>query len=624
MGGYFGVALMVDLTERSVEESLLPGEWYRDYIGGEGLGVRLLLDLADPEADPLDPGQPLIFATGPLTGTAAPASGRCAVVFRSPLTGTLGASNAGGHFAPALKRAGIDVLVVTGQAEKPVVLVIDDDGVDFIEAEEAWGKGIGDTEDWTRSQLDGTGWQISSIGPAGEKGVLFSCIVTDRHRAFGRGGAGALMGSKNLKAIAVRGTGQLPIADPEGLKEAAKAAREELFNEAFVRDEMKPYGTPSFYDAMSGLGILPTRNWQRDSFPESIPTLGYAAYHETLEVKPYACFGCPIACGRHTKIKSGKWAGMEGGGPEYETVAAFGSKCAVTDLNAVAAANHLANDLGLDVISTGQVIATAMEWVEKGILKKDQLGGLDLAFGNGDAVVEAVGLIGRREGIGDLLAEGSARAAEKLGNGAEAAVMAVRGMEMAADGVRASKGEAVTHAVSPRGADHLRPYASTIDAFGYREPELGINADAAITIGEDGNKGWVKPLMANAMIPNLLGTCLFTNITLAIRPSTWARLHSKALGREMDKDELLLAAERVMNLERMVNATFGFDGSSDTLPERFLKEPGTDGPGAGQVVNLEAALASFYEAMGWEPEEGLPSVETLTRLGLDWMLYGCE
>jgi aldehyde:ferredoxin oxidoreductase len=624
MGGYFGTALMVDLTERTAEESLLPGEWYRDYIGGEGLGVRLLLDLVDPEADLLSPQQPLIFSTGSLTGTAAPASGRCAVVFRSPLTGTLGASNAGGHFAPALKRAGYDVLVVTGQSAEPVVLVIDDEGVDFIEAREAWGKGVGATEDWVRDQVEGTGWQIASIGPAGERGVLFANIVTDRHRAFGRGGAGALMGSKNLKAIAVRGTGELPLSDPEGLKEAAKAAREELFNEAFVRDEMKPYGTPSFYDAMSGLGILPTRNWQRDSFPESIPTLGYAAYHETLEVRPYACFGCPIACGRHTKIRTGKWAGMEGGGPEYETVAAFGSKCEVMDLNAVAAANHLANDLGLDVISTGQVIATAMEWAEKGILGKDRLGDLALAFGNAEAVVEAVRLIANREGIGDLLAEGSARAAEKLGPEAEAAVMAVRGMEMAADGVRGSKGEAVSHAVSPRGADHLRPYASTVDAFGYREPELGIAADAAISIIEDGNKGWVKPLMANAMIPNLIGTCLFTNITLAIKPSTWAGLHSKAVGRPMGKDELLLAAERVINLERMVNATFGFDGSTDILPERFLKEPGADGPGAGQVVNLKESLESFYEAMGWEPEEGLPSVETLTRLGLDWILYGCD
>lgn len=624
MGGYFGTALMVDLTERTVEESLLPGEWYRDYIGGEGLGVRLLLDLVDPEAELLAPEQPLIFTTGSLTGTAAPASGRCAVVFRSPLTGTLGASNAGGHFAPALKRAGYDILVVTGRSETPVVLVIDDDGVDFLEAEEAWGKGVGATEDWIRGQLEGSGWQIASIGPAGEKGVLFSSIMTDRHRAFGRGGAGALMGSKNLKAIAVRGTEELPIADPEGLKEAAKAAREELFNEAFVRDEMKPYGTPSFYDAICGLGILPTRNWQRDTYPESLPEMAYKTYHETLEVKPYACFGCPIACGRHTKIRTGKWAGMEGGGPEYEAMAAFGSKCEVKDLNAVAAANHLANDMGLDVISTGQVIATAMEWAEKGILTKERLGGLNLAFGNGEAVVEAVRLIANREGVGDLLALGSVRAAERLGPGAEGAVMAVKGMEMAADGVRASKGEAVVHAVSPRGADHLRPYASTIDAFGYREPELGIAPDAAISITEDGNKGWVKPLMANAMIPNLLGTCLFTNITLGIKPSTWAKLHSKAVGREMEKDELLLAAERVINLERMVNAIFGFDGSDDTLPERFLKEPGADGPGAGQVVDLKTALESFYKAMGWDPEEGLPSVETLTRLGLDWMLYGCE
>lgn len=620
MGGSFGTALMVDVTERTAEASQLPGEWYRDYLGGEGIGARLLYDLVDPDEEPLSPLQPLIFAAGPLTGTAAPASGRCVLVFRSPLTGTLGSANAGGHFAPALKRAGYDVLVVSGRSEVPLVLVVDGEGVDFIEVPDIWGKGVVETETLIRSRLEGTGWQIASIGPAGEKGVLFSSIMTDRHRAFGRGGAGALMGSKNLKAIAVRGAEEMPLADPDGLREGARKAREELFNEAFVRDEMKPFGTPSFYDAMSGLGILPTKNWQRDSYPESIGTLGYRAYHETLEVQPYACFGCPIACGRHTTIKSGPWAGMEGGGPEYETVAAFGSKCLVTDLEAVAAANHIANDLGLDVISTGQVIATAMEWVDRSILSEERLQGLPLAFGNGEAVVRLVGMIGRREGLGDLLAQGSLRAARELGPEALDAVMTVKGMEMAADGVRASKGEVLSHVISPRGADHLRPYAPTIDAFGYRENELDITTDAVISFGEDGNKGWVRPLMANAMIPNLLGVCLFTNITLAVRPSTWAELFSCALGRPVDKDELLLAAERVINLERLLNASFGFGRADDRLPDRFLKEPGVDGPGAGQVVDLDAVLDSFYEAMGWDLDEGLPTKETLIRLGLDWTL----
>ena len=618
MKGNWGKALCVDLTEERVQVRNIPGEWFRQYVGGEGVGVRLFEDLAAPGTEPLDPESPLLFAAGPLTGTAAPASGRTCLVFHSPLTGTLGLSNVGGHLGPAIRRAGYDVIVVTGRAERPVVLVVDDDEVEIRSAEHLWGKRVAAGEEALKEELGGSGWLVASIGPAGEKLSFLASVMTDRHRAAGRGGPGAVMGSKNLKALAVRGTFDLPVADPEGLREAAREAREELLREPFVKDEMKPFGTPSFYDAMEGLGILPTRNWQRDRFPESIPTLGYKNYHEALEVKPYACFGCPIACGRHTRIPQGPYAGMEGGGPEYEAVAAFGCKCASTDLEAATAANHLANDLGLDVIGTGQVIATAMEWYEKGILTEEHTGGLALRFGDGDAIVETVRRIGEREGLGDLLAEGSLRAARKLGGDAEEAVMHVKGMEMACDGVRGSKGESLSHLISPRGADHLRPYASTIDAFGYREPELGIPKDAAISNLEDGNKGWVKPLMANAQIPNLLGVCLFTNITLAIRPSTWAKVLSAALGREVSLEELLRSAERVMHLERQINARFGFGRKDDTLPKRLLTEPGTEGPGTGQVVELDVMLDSFYDAMGWDRATGLPTPQTLEAFGLEW------
>jgi len=617
MKGNMGRALFVDLTSSEVTTQEIPEQWFRDYVGGEGVAVRLFYDLMDPDLDPLDPGQPLIFATGPLTGTAAPTSGRWNTVFRSPATGTLGLANCGGKLAPQIKRAGYDLIVLTGRAEKPVYVSILDDDVQIHDAANLWGKGIGETEDLIQNALDVKGLQIASVGPAGENGVLFASVMNDKHRAAGRGGAGAVMGSKNLKAIAVKGTQRLPIADPDTLKERAAAAREELFEEAFVADELAPFGTPSFYDAIDALGILPTKNWQRTTFPEGLETLGHAAYHETLDVKAYACYGCPIGCGRVTTIKDGPYAGMHGGGPEYETVAAFGSKCLVTDLNAVAAANHLTNDLGMDVISTGQVIATAMEWYDEGLLNDEDTGGLDLTWGNGDAVVELVKKIAHREGPGNLLADGVKRAAEKVGPGAEKAALHVKGLEMAADGVRASKGEAVTHVVSPRGADHLRPYASAIDAFGYREPELGIEQD--VDYLEDGNKEWVKPLQELSMATNMLGVCLFSSITLAIKPSTWAGLLSAAVGRAVTKEELLQAAERVINLERMINASFGFDRTDDVLPARFLQEPAPDGRGEGQTVDLDVALESYYASMGWDETTGLPTSETLDRLGLGWM-----
>lgn len=617
MQGYTGKMLIIDLSQQTAEARPIPAEWLKDYLGGEGVAMRLLYELVPPDAIPLAPEQPLIFATGPLTGTAAPCSGRCCVVFHSPATGTVGAANAGGHFAPALKRAGWDLLVITGKAETPTYLFIADEHVEFRDATALWGLGISATEDHIKAELDTKGVQIASIGPAGEKGVLFASIMTDKHRAFGRGGPGAVMGSKQLKAIAVKGTQPLPIADPEALKAAAADARKELFEEVFVNTELHPFGTPSFYDAINALGILPTKNWQRTEFPESVGFLDYQTYHQKLEVKPYACFGCPIACGRHTTIKEGPYAGMHGGGPEYEAVAAFGSKPLVTDLNAIAAANHWANDLGLDVISTGQVIATAIEWYESGILTPEQTGGLELTWGNGDAVVEAVQRIGHREGIGDLLALGVKRAAAELGPAAETAALHVKGLEMAADGVHASKGEAVVHATAARGADHLRPYASCIDAFGYRDAELGI--EGAIDYLDDGNKAWIKPVQELSMATNMLGVCLFASITLAIKASTWAKLTSAAVGYPIDKDALLFAAERVINLERMLNARFGFDRKDDTLPRRFLEEPAPDGRGAGQVVNLQVALDSYFEAMGWDLETGLPKPETLARLGLSWL-----
>jgi aldehyde:ferredoxin oxidoreductase len=619
MKGYWGKALVVDLSSETSAGWKIPGEWLRDYIGGEGVGVRYLADLITPETKPFAKEQPLIFATGPLTGTSAPASGRCVVVFRSPATGTLGLSNAGGHFAPALKKAGWDVLIITGQASKPVYLSINDDKLEIRSAEGIWGKGTTETDRLVKEDLNDSKIQVASIAQAGENKVLMAAIMTDKHRAFGRGGAGAIMGSKNLKAIAVKGTKSLPVADIDTLRAAAADARKELLSEAFVKEELKPFGTPSFYDAIDALGLLPTRNWQRTTFNKSIETLGHKAYHERLEVKPYACSGCPIACGRSTTIKENesKWGGMHGGGPEYETLAAFGSKCEVTDLIAVTAANHISNDLGLDVISAGQAIATAMEWYDTGILDKTKTDGIELTFGNADAVVEMVKKIANREGIGDLLADGVKKAAEKLGGNAEYAAMHVKGLEMAADGVRASKGETLSHVISARGADHLRPFSSTIDAFGYKNEELGITEEFSYT--EDGNKAWVKPFMELCMATNLLGTCLFTVITLAIKASTWARLLSAAIGQDVTKEQLLQASERVLNLERMVNASFGFDRKDDSLPKRFLEEPARDGRGEGEVVDLDKNLDSFYDAMGWNKENGLPETSTLQKLGLSWL-----
>jgi len=614
MDGNWGVALMVDLGTGEVSRRELPGRWLEDYIGGEGAAMRLFAELVDFDDLPLEPSQPLIAAAGPLSGTTAPSSGRTCFVFRSPASGAIGASNVGGHLSPAIKKAGYDLIVFTGAADNPVYVVIDDDTVEVRNAMGLWGKGVHDTEAAIREDLDGKGWQLAVIGPAGENGVMFASIMTDTERAAGRGGSGAAMGAKGLKAFAVRGTKPLPIADPDALKDASRKAREEFLAEEFVKDELKPFGTPSFYDSINALGVLPTQNWRRTTFDESIETLGHEAYHANLDVKPYACYACPVACGRVTTIKTGPYAGETGGGPEYETLGAFGAKCFCTDLNSVVKAGHLCNDLGLDTIAAGQVIAIAMEWYEKGILDAETAGGFDLTWGNGAVFPALLESIAHREGLGNLLADGSRRAAAALGGDAADYTFEVKGVELASCGVRASKGEGVSHAVSPRGADHLRPYASVVDAFGYRNEELGLTYD--VDFLDDDNQQWVKPFMEFSMATNLLGVCLFSVITLAVQPSTWAATLSAATGREWSVESMLKAAERVINLERLVNARFGFTRADDTLPRRITSEPAPDGRGQGQVADLRVSLDSFYTAMGWDLESGLPTQETVDRLGL--------
>ena len=617
MNGYMGKALLVDLETGSIETRALPQEWYDDFVGGEGLAMRLFYEYLDPEREPLDPQTPVIFATGPLNGTNAPEGGRLVVVFRSPATNTLGITNVGGHFAPALKRSGYDLLLVKGRASKPVWLRIQDDHVTIEDASEIWGKRITPTEDYVREKM-GVKAEVISIGPAGENLVRFSSLMTQKHRAAGRGGGGAILGSKNLKAIGAMGSKEVLVADPQALKKASEKAKEQIQAEAFTSGLLKPYGTPGFYLSISATGTLPTKNWQRTTYPESHDVLGHEAYHKTLEVKPYGCAQCHIACGRKTTIKEGPYAGESGGGPEYETLGAFGSKCLINDVNSVAKLGYDCNEFGLDTISAGQILATAMEWYDRGILTKEMADGLELTWGNVPGSLEIIRKMAYREGIGDILAEGSKRAAEKLGGDAIDYAFQVKGLEMASCGVQASKGEAVVHATSPRGADHLRPYASVIDAFGYLDEELGITQKQDPL--QDDNKAWVKPVQELSMATNLIGACLFASICLAVKAGTWADLLSATVGKKWTTQDLLRSAERVINMERMINYRYGFDRKDDTLPKRLVKVPATDGVGKGQVVDLDKVLTSYYQAMGWDINTGIPTPNKLGELGLGWML----
>lgn len=613
MGTDYGKMLKIKLKDKTTEVIDIKEEWYDKFIGGEGFAVKILFDNLPAGLNPMSEKNILIFTTGSLTGTKAPCSGRLCIGYKSPLTGTLGMTNVGGHLAPMIKKAGYDVIIIEGKSDKPIYVYINDDVVEFRSAEHLWGKDTEKTEEIIKEELKNDNVRIAQIGPAGENLVKFSAIMVDKHRAAGRGGAGAVMGTKNLKALVCIGSGKIIPENADMIDEFSKRARKELDKEVFVREELKPFGTPSFTDSINALGLLPTKNWQFTTF-DAMDKIGHEAYHENLKVEPWACYGCPIACGRHTEIKNGEFKGESGGGPEYETIGAFGSKCYVDDLNAIAMANYICNRMGLDTISAGQTIASAMEWFEKGLIDEKTTEGVRLEFGNSKAMVDMVKKIALREGYGDVLAEGSLKAAKKIGPEAEKYVFHVKGMELASCGVRASKGEALSHLISPRGADHLRPYASVIDAFGYVDKELGVTGK--ISPLEDNNKSWVKPFMELSMLTNLLGVCLFASITLAVKGSTWTGLYNGATGKNRELSEMMEAAERVINLERLFNAREGFDRSDEKLPFRLTKEPAVDGLGKGQIADEDIMLDEFYESMGWDIETGIPKEEKIKMLGL--------
>ncbi len=613
MLGYQGKMLEVDLSQNKVEVNQIPEIWYQKFIGGEGFAAKLLYDRIEKNLDPLDEKNLLILATGPLTATKAPCSGRLCFGFKSPLTGTIGMSNVGGHLAPQIKKAGYDLVIISGKSSKPVYLMVENEKVEIKDAEFIWGKDTEASERLIRDKYPDKKLRMAEIGPAGEKLIKFSAIMVDAHRAAGRGGPGAVMGSKKLKAIVFSGDKKLEVNNQEMMDQFANRAREELKAEEFVREELKPFGTPSFTDSINALGLLPTRNWQKTTF-DAMNKIGHQAYHEKLDVKAWACYGCPIACGRQTQIKDGIYKGESGGGPEYETIGAFGSKCEIDDLNAIAKANYICNRMGMDTISAGQIIATAMEWYENEIIDQQDTDGIELKFKNAEAMVQMVEKMAKREGFGDVLAEGSYRAAQKIGKGALDYVIHVKGMELASCGVRASKGETLSHVISPRGADHLRPYASVIDAFGYLEEELGITEK--VSPFEDDNKYWVKPFMELSQLTNLLGVCLFASITLAVKGSTWTGLYNAVTGLQMSTEEMLKAAERVINLERMFNIREGFDRKDDFLPQRLTKEEAPDGLGKGEVVKMDVVLDDFYKSMSWDLKTGIPKKEKLKELEL--------
>ena len=609
MHGWNGKLLRVDLTNQTTSvEDIAPHE-AKDFIGGRGLAIRYLYREMDPQVDPLSPENMLIFATGPLTATPAPTGNRYMVTTKSPLTGALSCSNSGGVFPTEMKRTGFDMIMFEGKAREPVYLWVNDDQAEIRPADHIWGKLSHETEDIVLAETDPKA-KVASIGPAGERLARVAAIINDKHRAAARSGVGAVMGSKNLKAVIVRGTNKVSLAEPGRMRELCRQVRAEVAEAVKKGSSLNLYGTAYVPEVTNELGILPTRNFQAGMF-DGVENITGHALRERYLIRPKPCFGCPIACGRLTRVEDPVYGG-EGEGPEYETIAALGSACGVDNLAAITKANYLCNGLGLDTISIGMTIACAMELYEKGHLAEKDVG-MPLRFGDADAVIEMVKLVGRREGFGVLLTEGSYRLAEEYGHPKYA--ITAKKQEFPGYDPRGSKGMGLLYATSNIGASHMSGDLAYMEVFGVPK-----KLDP-LTI-ED-KPGYIKHFEDIFTIVDAAGLCVFLSIrylfdqTLQVTPTRLTELLNYATGAGYTVDSLLEAGERIYNLERMFLVKAGFSRADDTLPPRMLEEPMSTGAAKGHVVELEEMLDEFYRLRGWD-ENGIPLQEKLESLGLHW------
>lgn len=600
MLGYAGKILRVNLTDGTIKKEPLNMEDAKNYIGARGLGTRYFMKEVDPKVEPFSPDNKLIFMTGPLTGTLATSSGRYEVVAKAPLTGAIGASNSGGHFGPELKYAGYDGIIFEGKSEKPVYLYINDDTVELRDASHLWGKNVFETTDMLLEEA-GEDARVACIGPGGEKLVLFATVMNDKHRAAGRSGLGAVMGSKNLKAVVVKGSKSVEVARPKEFLEICKKSRDMLKKHPVTGQGLPTYGTQILVNILNQSGGLPTRNWRDGGVFEYADETSGETLTEKYLVRNKGCFGCNIGCGRVTRITEGKFKSF-GEGPEYEAGWAFGADCGVRNLEAISKANFICNELGIDPITMGATIACAMEMYEKGILTSKELG-RDLPFGDDEGIVEFTKMTGLREGFGDIMALGSYRMAERYGH--PELSMTVKKQEMPAYDGRCLQGMGLEYATSNRGACHVRGYLTSPEILG-----IPVKLDPFVT---DEKASWLKTFQDLTAVVDSSGICLFTTFGIGL-PEISEMLRT-ATGFDLTDEEILQAGERIWNLEKLFNLEAGFTKTDDTLPERLLKEPMPSGPAKGLVNRLDTMLKEYYQVRGWN-EEGIPTDEKLQALGI--------
>jgi len=607
-GGYIGRILRVDLTNDKIFDQFLDEKDIKQFIGGSGLGAYFLYKEVPPEIDPLSPENLLIFMTGPLTGSGTPGSGRHEVVFKSPLTGIFARSGVGGSFGVKLKRAGYDGIIISGKANKPVYLLICNGKVEIKDAGHIWGKDTYETDRILREEY-GKGATVATIGPAGENMVRIAGVSHDgvHSRMAGRCGGGAVMGSKNLKAIVVLGDGEVEVAFPDRIKSYRK---ELLPHIRKVSEGLRKFGTAGGIPNYENIGNFPHKNWALSNWEEGAIKISGQTMEKTILTGRYACHDCPIACGRVVRVESGPFSPVEGGGPEYESIAALGGMCLVDNIEAVAKANELCNRFGLDTMSTGAVIAFAMEAFEKGIITEKDTEEIKLTWGNAQALIDTIKKIAKREGIGEILSEGVRRAAQILGKNSIEFAIHIKGLEPSYHDPRCFFSHAINYATGARGGCHNSSQSHAFE-MAASCPDLGLNEPQDRHMIEGKVEFVVKSQNLMCLYDSLV-FCKFFHTSCALQPHQVVNFLNYVTGWKLDLNEALKIGERIFNLQRMYNVRCGISRKDDTLPPRLLtlKRDKDKLPPLGQL------LSDYYELRGWD-EMGIPTKEKLKELGLE-------
>jgi aldehyde:ferredoxin oxidoreductase len=611
--GYCQRLLRIDLATRKTRVEPLPEEDLRKFIGGAGLGGEILRREVPGKTLPYDPCSKIIFATGPFQGPPIAGGAKFSIVGISPVTGTFADTAGGADWGPALKDAGYDLLIVEGAADAPVYLRIVDEEVRIEKASHLWGRDAYEAIDAIHRETGDRKLSIAAIGPAGEKKVAIACVVIDKHSFAGRCGLGAVMGAKNLKAVAVRGTKRAPVYDPDGAKTLMQKLSHDIFEEV-KKNGFRDHGTPNLCVTAEGLGDMPIRYWAGDVWPEGAKSLGAPNYTEVLNAKPYPCKFCPVGCHRNIKITEPAEYALEAVGPEYETLGMMGTNLLIGDPKAVSHANDLANRLGIDTISAGAMVGFAMECFERGWITARDTGGVEIKWGSPQALISLVKQIGSREGFGALFAEGTLKAAERIGRGAEEIVVHCKGLDLPAHDPRACISLAPTYATGTRGACHFRGGCEDVEMGGFYIPEVGIQ-QGVVKFFERENQAMLAAKCQDFFaLLNSLVLCAFMPDGGGMPFAGIRDLFNAVTGWDYSCEDLLAAGERAFTVQRLINIRDGYDGRTDALPKRMF-QPAREGFRAGKTPPLKDLLDDYYKIRHWD-ENGLPTARALKNLGL--------